>query len=190
MPAALIGSRRIDRHFWPLASPLDLLARRVRNSPSPPRSPAKSLLLAVTQPASSLVAVGDRGHILLSKDDGRTWHASAVPTRAMLTGVSFPDARHGWAVGHDGVHPRHRRWRADLATAGRRRGSGNELPRCAVSRRPHVASRSVPTANLSRTTDGGKTWNPRTRPKTMFITTASPGSRTTALSRRRKRHAC
>jgi photosystem II stability/assembly factor-like uncharacterized protein len=26
-----------------------------------------------------------------------------TPTRAMLTGVSFPDAAHGWAVGHDGV---------------------------------------------------------------------------------------
>ena len=64
---------------------------------------AKSLLLAVARTETSIVAVGDRGHVLLSKDDGRTWAQRLVPTRAMLTGVSFPDALHGWAVGHDGV---------------------------------------------------------------------------------------
>jgi photosystem II stability/assembly factor-like uncharacterized protein len=64
---------------------------------------AKSLLLAVTKAGDRLVAVGDRGHVLLSADQGRTWTQSVVPARAMLTGVSFPDAQHGWAVGHDGV---------------------------------------------------------------------------------------
>ncbi len=64
---------------------------------------AKSLLLAVAKTTHSIVVVGDRGHILISTDDGRTWKQIPVPTRAMLTGVSFPDAQHGWAVGHDGV---------------------------------------------------------------------------------------
>lgn len=64
---------------------------------------AKSLLLAVARAGDKLVAVGDRGHVLLSADQGRTWTQSRVPTRALLTGVSFPDATHGWAVGHDGV---------------------------------------------------------------------------------------
>ena len=63
----------------------------------------KSLLLAVTRAGNQLVAVGDRGHVLLSADQGRTWTQRITPTRAMLTGVSFPDAQHGWAVGHDGV---------------------------------------------------------------------------------------
>lgn len=63
----------------------------------------KSLLLAATRAGDKLVAVGDRGHVLLSADQGRTWTQSSTPTRALLTGVSFPDARHGWAVGHDGV---------------------------------------------------------------------------------------
>lgn len=63
----------------------------------------KSLLLAVAKAGDRLVAVGDRGHVLLSSDQGRTWTQSVVPARAMLTGVSFPDDRHGWAVGHDGV---------------------------------------------------------------------------------------
>lgn len=63
----------------------------------------KSLLLAVARAGDKLVAVGDRGHVLRSADQGRSWTQVTVPTRAMLTGVAFPDAQHGWAVGHDGV---------------------------------------------------------------------------------------
>ncbi len=48
-----------------------------------------------------LVAVGERGHILISTDAGATWRQAEVPTRAMLTGVFFFDADLGWAVGHD-----------------------------------------------------------------------------------------
>jgi photosystem II stability/assembly factor-like uncharacterized protein len=64
---------------------------------------ARSLLLDVTDAGGKLVAVGDRGHIVISTDEGRTWQQASVPTRAMLTGVAFADADHGWAVGHDGV---------------------------------------------------------------------------------------
>jgi photosystem II stability/assembly factor-like uncharacterized protein len=63
----------------------------------------KSLLLDVARAGDRLVAVGDRGHVLLSDDEGNTWKQIVVPTRAMLTGVSFGDAQHGCAVGHDGV---------------------------------------------------------------------------------------
>jgi photosystem II stability/assembly factor-like uncharacterized protein len=42
--------------------------------------------------------------VVLSDDGGRSWRqASSVPTRALLTGVCFADARLGWAVGHDAV---------------------------------------------------------------------------------------
>jgi photosystem II stability/assembly factor-like uncharacterized protein len=51
-----------------------------------------------------LVAVGERGHVLLSDDHGATWtQADSVPTRALLTGVCFSNARQGVAVGHDEV---------------------------------------------------------------------------------------
>jgi photosystem II stability/assembly factor-like uncharacterized protein len=63
----------------------------------------KSLLLDVTRAGNRLVAVGDRGHVLLSDDEGVTWRQVVVPTRAMLTGVAFGDSSHGWAVGHDGM---------------------------------------------------------------------------------------
>ena len=64
---------------------------------------SQSLLLDVARAGSRLVAVGDRGHVLLSDDEGHAWRQVLVPTRAMLTGVSFGDDKHGWAVGHDGV---------------------------------------------------------------------------------------
>jgi photosystem II stability/assembly factor-like uncharacterized protein len=51
----------------------------------------------------ALVAVGGRGHILISEDDGETWTQAEVPTRAALTGVFFHDRNLGWVVGHDAV---------------------------------------------------------------------------------------
>ncbi len=51
-----------------------------------------------------IVAVGERGTVALSDDDGATWRqARQVPVPAMLTGVSFVDASTGWAVGHWGT---------------------------------------------------------------------------------------
>src|SRR4051812_13808141 len=61
-----------------------------------------SLLLDLATAGSRLVAVGERGHVLLSDDQGATWRqAKSVPTRAMLTAVYFADSEYGWAVGHD-----------------------------------------------------------------------------------------
>jgi photosystem II stability/assembly factor-like uncharacterized protein len=64
---------------------------------------AQALLLDVAAAGTTFVAVGDHGDVVLSTDHGVTWTQSLVPTRALLTGVSFPDARHGWAVGHGGI---------------------------------------------------------------------------------------
>jgi photosystem II stability/assembly factor-like uncharacterized protein len=62
---------------------------------------AQSLMLDVAAAGDSFVAVGERGHILISSDSGATWRQSAVPTRSMLTAVYFHDESLGWAVGHD-----------------------------------------------------------------------------------------
>jgi photosystem II stability/assembly factor-like uncharacterized protein len=65
---------------------------------------SRSLLLDVQTLADGrVVAVGERGHVLISKDAGVTWQQSQVPARATLTAVYFTDAQHGWAVGHDEV---------------------------------------------------------------------------------------
>lgn len=59
-----------------------------------------STLLGIAAAGSRLVAVGQRGHVLLS-DDGKQWRQVEVPTNAMLNRVRFRDAKAGWAVGHD-----------------------------------------------------------------------------------------
>lgn len=82
-----------------VAAPTD-----VAELPSEPaRLAATSLLLDLASPGNRLVAVGDRGHILLSDDAGRTWVQTESPTQALLTGVCFADARHGIVVGHDEI---------------------------------------------------------------------------------------
>lgn len=68
-------------------------------------SPAaqSNLLLDVVRAGKRLVAVGARGHILYSDDDGKQWLQARVPTQQLLTAVYFVDDRHGWAVGHDAL---------------------------------------------------------------------------------------
>ena len=64
----------------------------------------ESLLLDVTTAGTRLVAVGERGHIIFSDDEGFTWTQSQqVPVMSTLTSVYFVDNNHGWAIGHDGV---------------------------------------------------------------------------------------
>lgn len=64
----------------------------------------RSMILDATRAGPRLVAVGERGVVLLSDDDGAHWRqAGKVPVDATLTAVSFADAREGWAVGHLGV---------------------------------------------------------------------------------------
>jgi len=62
-----------------------------------------SLMLDVAVAGDRLVAVGERGHILISDDYGTSWNQVEVPTRATLTAVTFHDDLLGWAVGHDAV---------------------------------------------------------------------------------------
>jgi len=64
---------------------------------------ARSPLLAVERAGTRMVAVGRRGHVVYSDDDGATWRQAAVPVSVDLLGVSFPTAQAGWAVGHAGV---------------------------------------------------------------------------------------
>jgi photosystem II stability/assembly factor-like uncharacterized protein len=65
---------------------------------------SRALMLGVARAGSGLVAVGEHGFILLSRDNGRTWsQARAVPTSVTLTRVRFATPVEGWAVGHMGV---------------------------------------------------------------------------------------
>jgi len=60
----------------------------------------KNLMLGIARAGERLVAVGDRGGILVS-DKGSDWKQAPTPVHSTLTAVSFADDKTGWAVGHD-----------------------------------------------------------------------------------------
>ena len=63
---------------------------------------AEKLLMDIKQVANNrLVAVGERGHILISDDEGDTWRQVIVPTQTLLTRLFFVNENVGWAVGHE-----------------------------------------------------------------------------------------
>jgi photosystem II stability/assembly factor-like uncharacterized protein len=65
---------------------------------------ASSMMLSAALAGTRIVAVGDHGVVLLTDDGGKSFRqAHSVPVSSTLTGVSFVDATHGWAVGHWGV---------------------------------------------------------------------------------------
>jgi photosystem II stability/assembly factor-like uncharacterized protein len=81
------------------AAPVDLLDSPAADNPQASRA----VLLDVTRAGDRLVAVGERGLVLTSSDNGRAWQQAKVPVSVALTRVRFADTRQGWAVGHSGV---------------------------------------------------------------------------------------
>lgn len=59
----------------------------------------QSLLLDIDKVGQQLIAVGERGHIILS-EDGKSWSQQPVPSISTLTALSFIGEK-GWVVGHD-----------------------------------------------------------------------------------------
>lgn len=133
------------------------------DGPARPRPGAmKSTLLDVTQAGTRLVAVGERGHVLLCDDAGKTWRqAKVVPTRTTLTCVHATDARVLWAAGHGGMI-----LRSDDAgdtwgvVTGQADGADVLL---SIRVEPDGRGLSVGGFGVAlETADGGKTWKPRT----------------------------
>ncbi len=61
-----------------------------------------SLVLDLADAADRAIAVGERGHILVSESRTDWRQVEGVPTRSTLTGVAAVGNK-AWAVGHDGV---------------------------------------------------------------------------------------
>jgi photosystem II stability/assembly factor-like uncharacterized protein len=77
----------------------DVLDTPASMSPLASRGLLNGLAIAGTR----VVAVGQRGHIVYSDDNGTSWKQATVPVSSDLVAVSFPTPQQGWAVGHDGV---------------------------------------------------------------------------------------
>ncbi len=162
-PTRATAGRAVRRLF--IAAALLLGGASARAQPAaersePSRLAAKTLLLDIVRAGDALVAVGDRGHVVRSSDEGETWTQAITPTRAMLTGVAFPDATHGWAVGHDGVilHT------ADGGTTWVRQDKGDDLDTVLLDVHFLDAKQGFIVGaygKLLATTDGGATWEAR-----------------------------
>jgi photosystem II stability/assembly factor-like uncharacterized protein len=63
----------------------------------------QSVMLSVARAGHRLVAVGERGFIIASDDNGVTWRQVSSPVSMTLVKIRFIDDLHGWAVGHAGV---------------------------------------------------------------------------------------
>lgn len=78
--------------------------RDVLDTPAQPSPLAPRVLVGgLARAGRRIVAVGQRGHVLLSDDEGRSWQQAEVPVASDLVAVHCPTPDHGWAVGHDGV---------------------------------------------------------------------------------------
>jgi len=93
MLAATAGSAP---HAAGIPAPLERAATRTVHA-------AQSALMDVTHAGARLVAVGERGIVILSDDQGKTWRQARSPTGVTLNAVQFADAQQGWAVGHGGT---------------------------------------------------------------------------------------
>ncbi len=97
-PLSLWVAALLAVSMWPAHA--DTLQR-----PAQPSALATQRLLTAVAPVGRdrLVAVGQRGHVLISQDGGGTWAQARVPVSSDLAAVQFVDAQRGYAVGQDGV---------------------------------------------------------------------------------------
>lgn len=63
----------------------------------------QAVMLSVARAGQRLVAVGERGFIIVSDDHGVTWRQVSSPVSVTLVKVRFIDDNQGWAVGHAGT---------------------------------------------------------------------------------------
>jgi photosystem II stability/assembly factor-like uncharacterized protein len=64
--------------------------------------PHRIYLMDIEKAGERLVAVGERGFVLVSDDAGQSWKAVGTPVVRTLTGVAFNGDKLGVAVGHGG----------------------------------------------------------------------------------------
>ena len=74
----------------------------IGNVKAAPIRPDRVILLDVAMAGKRLVAVGERGVVMASDDNGVNWVGTRAPVTRTLTAVAFVDANVGVAVGHGG----------------------------------------------------------------------------------------
>jgi len=88
---------------WPALARAESVASALDRPALMVNHPERTTLLGAAQAGARLVAVGERGIVIVSDDAGARWRQVPVPASVTLTAVRFADAMHGFAVGHGGV---------------------------------------------------------------------------------------
>ena len=116
-----------------------------------------SLLLGIDGDARRSIAVGERGHILLTENNGKNWIQKKSPTRRTLNSVCLVDQKTIWIVGHQ-------------STVLRSQDGGENWTKIQVLDDPETSFLDVLFVDSSRgfivgsygkyfsTIDGGETW--------------------------------
>ena len=120
----------------------------------------KLLLLDATYAGKNIIALGERGTILMSGDEGNTWQPAASPTSMTLTAITFIDEQHGWAVGHDAVilgsSDGGKNWQQNFAAPEK------QMPLLDVwFENSHTGFAVGAYGSFYQTQDGGRTWQAR-----------------------------
>ena len=130
------------------------------SGPLPKVTMERLLLIDATHRGSRVIAVGDRGYVVLSDDNGKTWRRAKSPAAPLLTAVEFLDAQYGWAVGHDSVilasADGGETWVQQFSAPAEQRPLLDVL---FIDRNRGFAIGAY--GAFYETEDGGKSWNPR-----------------------------
>lgn len=130
------------------------------SGPMPPITMERLLLIDASRQGSRVVAVGDRGYIVISDDNGKSWRRAKSPAAPLLTAVEFIDDKNGWAVGHDSVilatSDGGENWQQQFSAPEEKRPLLDVL---FVDRNTGYAIGAY--SAFYETGDGGKTWTPR-----------------------------
>src|SRR5438034_11738498 len=96
LPLLLLGCAACCRIGPALAQAQEGVPALQRPAPMVPQS-MHGAMLAVALAGPRIVAVGERGVVLLSDDRGATWRQVAIPVSVTLTAVRFVNDKTGWA---------------------------------------------------------------------------------------------
>ena len=106
MPAAAQITAQTNTQKTAIESPTSQLALPT-TGPLSKQTMSRMLLTDAARVGNSsnrVVAVGDRGYIVYSDNNGESWErAQTPPNLPLLTAVFFNDAKTGWAAGHDSL---------------------------------------------------------------------------------------
>lgn len=118
------------------------------------------LLVDAERFGSRIVAVGDRGYIVLTDDQGKTWKRAKAPPSPLLTALDFLDDQAGLAVGHDSIilatSDRGETWKQVFSAPAEQRPL---LDVIFLTRETAIAVGAY--GAYYESADGGKSWNPK-----------------------------